>query len=148
MIYTSSHKYCDLNIYKTYAISGNRGKDANYDGDCYPSLAPKRSFWQIWHDNINVISEEENSRFYIKEYWKQVLSKLDPQKVFDELDNSVLLCYESNNEFCHRHVVAAWFEMFLGVKIPEIKIIANQIYEVSRPEYIKEYLEDVINNKC
>lgn len=144
MISTSSHKDWQSNIYRTCSISGNRGKDANYEGESYPELAPKLSFWKVWHNNIGKISEEENNRYYVQEYWNQVLSKLDPEKVFKDLDYSVLLCYESNTEFCHRHIVAAWFEILLGVKIPESKANGYQVEETDRPEYIKGYLEDAM----
>ena len=144
MICTSSHGRCIRTKYKTYAISGNRGKDANYYGECYPKLAPKLSFWKIWHDNIGKISEEENNRYYVREYYKQVLSKLDPEEVYRELDNSILLCYEPITKFCHRHIVAAWFELFLDVDVPEVNVSNNEIELVERPSYIKEYLVDAI----
>lgn len=144
MISTSSHNEWHSDKYRTYSISGNRGKDANYQGECYPELAPKLSFWKIWHDNIGKIAEEENNRYYVQEYWNQVLSKFDPEKVYRELDNSILLCYEPNTEFCHRHIVAAWFEILLGVKVPEAKANDYQIEEIDRPEYIKQYLEDAM----
>ena len=144
MISTSSYNEWESDIYRTYSISGNRGKDANYQGKCYSELAPKLAFWKVWHDNIGKISEEENNRYYVKEYWSRVLSKLDPEKVFRDLDYSVLLCYEPNTEFCHRHIVAAWFEILLGVKVPEIKIKDYKIKEIDRPKYIKKYLEDVM----
>lgn len=144
MIYTSSHSSWQSNKYTTYAISGNRGRDANYQGYCYPKLAPKLSFWKIWHDNIGKIPEEENNIYYVQEYWNQVLSKLDPEQVYSELDNSILLCYEPNTEFCHRHIVAAWLEILLGVEVPEVKIKDDQILLVDRPAYIKEYLENVM----
>ena len=144
MICTSSHGRCMRTKYKTYAISGNRGKDANYYGECYPKLAPKLSFWKIWHDNIGKISEEENNRYYVSEYYKQVLSKLDPEEVYRELDNSILLCYEPITKFCHRHIVAAWFELFLDVDVPEVNVSNNEIELVERPSYIKEYLVDAI----
>jgi len=144
MICTSSHNNWKTNLFKTYAISGNRGKDANYQGNSYPKLAPKLSFWKQWHINIGKISEEENNRYYVKEYWKQVLSKLDPQEVYDELDHSTLLCYENNNEFCHRHIVAAWFEILLDIEIPEIKLEDGKIKHVERPKYIKQYLEQAM----
>lgn len=144
MICTSSYKAWQSDIYKTYSISGNRGKDANYEGECYPALAPKKAFWKIWHDNIGKISEEENNRYYIKEYWNQVLSKLDPENVYNELDNSALLCYEDNMQFCHRHIVAAWFEILLGIEVPEMQAKDYKVVQVSRPEYIKEYLEEVM----
>ncbi len=144
MIYTSSHNAIKSDIFVTYAISGNRGKGVNYQGNCYPELAPKLSFWKIWHDNIGKINKEENDRYYVLEYWKQVLSKLDPQKVYNQLDNSILLCYEANTEFCHRHIVAAWFEILLGVKILEVIVSDYQIIEMEKPEYIKQYLEDAM----
>jgi len=147
MIYTSSHNNCKSNLFKTYAISGNRGRDANYKGECYPKLAPKLDFWKIWHENIGKISEEENTKYYIEEYYKQVLSKLNPEEVYNELNNSVLLCYEENTEFCHRHIVAAWFELLLvGVRVPEIKLNGLEIEEVDRPANIKMYLEEIIKN--
>ena len=68
---------------------------------------------------------------------------MDPEKVFRELDNSVLLCYEPNTEFCHRHIVAAWFEILLEEYVPEVKF-TDHLELVSRPEYIKEYLEAII----
>lgn len=144
MISTSSYNYWQSDKYITYSISGNRGKDANYQGKCYPKLAPKLSFWTTWHNNIGKISEEENNRYYVQEYWNQVLSKLDPEKVYRELDNSVLLCYESNIEFCHRHIVAAWFEILLGTNVPETKAKDYLIEEVERPTYIKQYLEEAM----
>lgn len=144
MIYTSSYKDWKSNIYKTYSISGDSGRDANYTGECYPKLAPKYSFWKKWHDNIGIISDEENNKYYVQEYWNQVLSHLDSAEVFRELDNSTLLCYESNNEFCHRHIVAAWFELFLGEEVREVRLSNFQIEQRERPSYIKEYLEEVI----
>ena len=62
MISTSSHNNWQSDKYITYSISGNRGQDANYQGRCYPKLAPKLSFWKTWHDNIGKISEEENNQ--------------------------------------------------------------------------------------
>ena len=144
MIGTSSHNNWQSNKYITYAISGNRGANANYHGYCYPKLAPKLSFWKIWHDQIGKISKEENNKYYVQEYWKQVLSKLDPKQVYSELDNSILLCYEPNTEFCHRHIVAAWFEMLLGVEVPELKAKDDQIEYANRPAYIKDFLEETM----
>lgn len=144
MIITSNYNNWKTDKYITYSISGNSGRDANYQGRCYTKLAPKIKFWKIWHDNIGKISEEENNRYYVQEYFNQVLSQLDPEQVYEELEYSVLLCYEPNYEFCHRHIVAAWFEILLGITVPEKIIINNKIEEVERPKYIKEYLEDAM----
>ena len=144
MIRTGNYKNFAGTGYYVYSISGDRGNGANYNGSVFPALAPKLSFWKIWHDNIGKISEEENNRYYVQEYWNQVLSKLDPEIVYRELDYSILLCYETNTEFCHRHIVAAWFEILLGEKIPEAKAKDYQIEHTDRPEYIKQYLEDAM----
>lgn len=146
MIYTSNHNSCNFNE-NACAISGNRGRDANYNGRCYPRLAPKLSFWKTWHDNIGKITEEENNKFYIQEYYNQVLSKLNPKDVYDELNNSILLCYEDNMAFCHRHIVAEWFELSLGVTVPEIQMINNELIEVQRPKYIRTILEEIMFKK-
>ena len=144
MISTSSYNDWKSDKYITYSISGNRGKDANYQGKCYSKLAPKLSFWKQWHDNIGKVSDEENNRYYVQEYWNQVLQKLNPEEVYEKLDNSILLCYESNTDFCHRHIVAAWFEILLDVKVPEQKANGDKVEEVERPAYIKQYLEDAM----
>lgn len=144
MISTSSYNDWRSDNFVTYSISGDRGKGANYQGRYYPKLAPKLSFWKTWHDNIGKISEEENNKYYVQEYWNQVLSKLDPEQVYRELDNSVLLCYESNTEFCHRYIVAAWFEILLDINVPEIKTKDYLIEEVGKPTYIKQYLEEAM----
>ena len=141
MICTCSHNNMNSNLYATCSISGNRGKDVDYKGKCYPKLAPKLSFWKVWHDNIGKISEEENNRYYVEEYWNQVLSKLDPEEVYRELDGSVLLCYEDNDKFCHRHIVAAWLEILLGKNVPEVKVDFYTVTNIKKPKYIKEYLD-------
>lgn len=146
MISTSSYHDWKSDKFITYSISGNRGKDANYQGRCYPELAPKFSFWKQWHDNIGKVSDEENNRYYVQEYWNQVLQKLDPEEVYEKLDNSILLCYESNTDFCHRHIVAAWFEILLDVKVPEQKAKEDEVEEVEKPAYIKKYLEEAMRN--
>lgn len=51
---------------------------------------------------------------YTKEYTERVLNKLDPKQVISDLlfisnDKPVILmCYESPDKFCHRHIVAKW----------------------------------------
>lgn len=144
MIKTSSYENFKSNLFKTVSISGDRGKNASYNGTCYPKLAPKLPFWKKWHENIGVISEEDNNKYYIEEYYKQVLLHLNPENVYKELDHSILLCYEDNDKFCHRHIVAAWFELFLDEEVNEVITDEYKIINVDRPEYIKKVLENVI----
>ena len=65
MICTASYNNVINSKYHLVAISGNRGRDANFIGDVYPKLAPKKEFWKIWHENIGKISEMENNQYYI-----------------------------------------------------------------------------------
>lgn len=59
-------------------------------------------------------------REYVAEYEATVLSKLDPAKVFADLSDSILCCWERPGEDCHRRLVAAWIETCLGIKVPEL----------------------------
>ena len=108
------------------------------------ALAPKENFFRVWKNNIGKVDEIENNEYYINEFYHQILENLDPQDVYKQLDNSILLCYEGNNQFCHRHLVAAWFELFLDVEISEIKVVNDELIIVNKPAYIKEYLEEII----
>jgi len=152
MIYTSSHSLCKTDEYRMVAISGNKGKDYiddngnEYNGEFYSKLAPKLLFWSKWHEMKDKVSFEESTIFYIENYYNEVLSKLDPEEVYRDLNNSVLLCYEDSNEFCHRHIVAEWLELTLGIKVFECIIIKNNLEIVDRPKYVKKYLLKIMNN--
>lgn len=152
MIYTSSHSLCKTDEYIMVAISGNKGKDYiddngnEYNGEFYSKLAPKFSFWSKWHEMKDKVSFEESTLFYIENYYKEVLSKLDPEEVYRDLNNSILLCYEDSNEFCHRHIVAEWLELTLGIKVFECIIIKNNLEIVDRPKYVRKYLLKIMNN--
>ena len=141
---TSSYKNCDTSYYQTISISSDGGKKANYQGEYFQKLAPKLSFWTVWHKNIGVIAEEENNYYYVEQYYQHVLSKLDPEEVYEKIGQKILLCYEENTEFCHRHIVAAWFELLLGKATPEITFDGCKLTEVNRPDTIKPMLEDVM----
>ena len=48
------------------------------------------------------------------------LAKLDPLRIWNDLQDSILCCYERPGEHCHRRLVAAWIENVLNVTIPEL----------------------------
>lgn len=148
MICTSCYREIDSKAFKDKAcsISGDRGKMVDYEGYCYPALAPKKSFWEVWHSNIGKISDRENAKYYIDKYYEEVLSKLDVNKVYSMLDNKILLCYEAAGAFCHRHIVAAWFELYLDIPVPEVKQNGNELTVAHRGNFIKNYLEEVIKS--
>lgn len=128
------------------SISGDRGKKVNYEGKSLSILAPKLEFWKVWHDNINKISEQENTVYYIRNYYNKVLKNLDPEILLESLPNkTILLCYENSKDFCHRHLVAFWLELFLDIETYEIKEVENYKIQIQkRPEHLKEILENII----
>jgi hypothetical protein len=91
------------------AVAISQGVPKGYTGRRYMPLAPP---WSL--------VREKDEDVYRAAYLKQ-LSRLDPQKVYDDLgENAILLCWEKPGEFCHRRLVAQWLESELGVTIPEI----------------------------
>jgi hypothetical protein len=55
------------------------------------------------------------------------LAALDPRELYDSLGvDAVLLCWEKPGEGCHRRIVAEWFEVRLGVVVPELGIPREQ----------------------
>lgn len=139
MIYTSY--FAKLrNITDNYIPISICGKATDwYKGLQYKKLAPKYDFFMQWkktHDND-----------YFTECFKnQVLESLSPFDVVIELvemldDNSktlikmtncpvwsnpdihiVLICYEKPTDFCHRHLVADWFNKY-GITCSELRFV-------------------------
>ena len=70
---------------------------------------------------------------YEYEYKNLILSKLDPNEIYNMFTNKVLLCWEEpifddqkniinvGEGFCHRHIISSWIEFHLNVKIEEWK---------------------------
>jgi uncharacterized protein (DUF488 family) len=84
-----------------------------WTGPVYNSLAPRRSdFYAIKRGLINEEQYEEN-------YKKYILSKLNPKEVYEELKDSVLLCFETSDEFCHRHIISKWIWENLKIEVTE-----------------------------
>lgn len=80
-------------------------------------LAPKKDWFFRWKNG------ELNNDDYIKLYYETVLNKINLQELYNKLgDDAVLLCYEKPGVFCHRHLVADYFNKNLNLDIKEIKI--------------------------
>ncbi len=147
MICTSNYSNKFNPKVRVVSISGDKGKDANFEGECYPALAPKKGFWEIWHKNIGKRSPKENNTYYIEEYYKQVLANLDPYEVYNDLDGAILLCYEKEKDFCHRQIVAAWFELLLEMEVPEVKSNGGKIEFCERDKFAKSILYNILKEK-
>lgn len=128
-----------MNIYTSYFAKTNQLLNNGYSnlisiaGKCpdnflndsrcsqYRKLAPKYVWWKEWHDN-NLSND-----WYIEKYYETVLNVLDPNQVFldltkNNIENAILLCWEGENKFCHRHLVTEWLNNNLGIEVKEIII--------------------------
>ena len=104
-----------------------------WDGLEYRKLAPKWSFFKEWkHNNDN--------NFYIQHFYEEVLNKLNPDKVIEELFEKVgsktdltfaLVCYEKPKEFCHRHLVGSWL-MQHGYSVKEYTDVAGSTKDLEQ----------------
>ncbi len=143
-IFTGNYDECKSG--NLISISGDSGKSVGFNGKSIPKLAPRREFWNVWHHNIGKISDEENTKYYIREYYRQVLAKVDIEDLLKNEINPILLCYEKGNQFCHRHVLAEYIKLRYGICVKDIKIdYKGHIEENERPNYIRQILVDVIN---
>ena len=80
---------------------------------------------------------KDSPEAYTREYEARVLGSLVPTKVYADLhaiatksgkSKVVLLCYESPEKFCHRHLVAQWLTDSLGAPVYEVNR-TNAFYE-------------------
>lgn len=98
-------------------VSIARWTPAWYTGHTCIELAPPPALIRWWKQNQ---WQDEPELTFFGWYHEEVLSKLDPHQLFEELEDKVLLCYEARGIFCHRRIVAEWFEYHLGVKVGEL----------------------------
>ena len=110
---TSNFWNIDKNNIEIYVSIAGKSPDF-YKGREYKKLAPKYWFFKKY-------KEDGDEEFYTEHYYKEVLDKLSAKEVFRELgENSVLLCWEKYDKFCHRHLVAEWLSKELGIEINEV----------------------------
>lgn len=118
-------------IDKSHAISISGRAPDWFDGHQYKKLAPSLSIFQEynaerqWSKDHDVPMSYKHYIRYIERFIAERLAVLDPQKTFDELCaltqgyEPILMCYEVAGDFCHRRIVANWFEYHLGVSVFE-----------------------------
>ena len=90
----------------------------------YRKLAPGPWFKDIEYKN--------NPAAYRARYFSEILAPLNPAEEWDSLHKlagglePILLCWEplkKPGEYCHRRMVAEWFEEKLGVVVPEYVVV-------------------------
>lgn len=96
------------------AISIARKSPDFYSGKEYLPLAPTRDIYSDYKKTNDIHQ-------YTERYIEEILEPLNPEEVLNELGKySVLLCWKAPGKFCHRRIVARWFEDYLNIKVPEL----------------------------
>ena len=139
MISTSNYKNCNTKFYRKIDINSDKN-NIEYFSKLFPTFS--------YLDNvIEFKNDEEKYIYYTKLYYDNVLSALDPEEIYNELDYSILLSCEDVDDFSHRHLVAAWFDLFLEKRVNEVMINGSHIYNIERNEDYKSLLENIIKSE-
>ena len=78
-----------------------------------------------------IIGAKNNPGVYEEKYNKEILSRASAPEIMRKLgryaemsstDKVALMCYESPDKFCHRHIVARWLGDKIGQTIEEIDV--------------------------
>jgi hypothetical protein len=87
-----------------------------WTGRVYRQLAPPAWLLLRWHEGRVTWLEYETI------YTREVLDRLDPVVVAQDLgSDAILCCFEPDGEPCHRHSVARWLGKALGIEIREFR---------------------------
>lgn len=90
-----------------------------FKGRLYKALAPP--YWLL-----KKVKADGDTEYYTEQYYKEVLNKLDPRQVYEDLGaDAVLLCWEGSEKFCHRHIIAEWLEKSLGIEVKELESMGS-----------------------
>ena len=132
---------------RVVSISLDGGNEAGFRGEVCSKLMPTKNSFDMWKNNPTKRTTKNNNTFFAEDFYKQVLSKLDPQEVYDSLDGAILLCEGDAKDFSPRQVVAAWFELLLDMEIPEVKSNGGKIEFCERDKTAKEILFNILKEK-
>ena len=87
----------------------------------FKSLAPN---WKL----MEMLKSSQISEFDFKKEYLIQLNNLNAKIIFEQINllisdhEPILMTHGNKSSFCHRHIVAKWFENELGVRIDEFKI--------------------------
>jgi uncharacterized protein (DUF488 family) len=106
--------YFSISAKHPKAVSIAAKAPKGFVGREYKKLAPNYWFFKKY-------KEDGDEKFYTEQYRKEVLDKLDPKKVFEELgEDAIMLCWEGRGKFCHRRLVAEWLKEKLNIEVLEL----------------------------
>ena len=110
MIYTSYYAYV-----KKYMIPKDKCVSITLGGkfweeDICVELMPTGKILSWWKSlTKEEQKDKKNQLIYERLFYRDVLSKRNAKELYKELDGKILLCFEKTGDFCHRHIVAKWF---------------------------------------
>lgn len=81
-----------------------------FEGPCWTTLSPSGNLLQAYRSGLM------DKRSYCRWFYRETLSQLDPVYVYKELMERgmpMLLCFEKDGVFCHRHLVQEWLTLEL-----------------------------------
>lgn len=81
-----------------------------FDGPSWTALSPSGSLLQAYKSGLM------DEKSYCRWFYRETLSQLDPAAVYEELlkrGMPMLLCFEKDGVFCHRHLVQEWLTLGL-----------------------------------
>lgn len=84
-----------------------------FDGWNWSVLAPSFELLQDYKSGV------VDANGYCRRFYSETLSRLDAVDIHSSLlrmESPVLLCYEDEGEFCHRHIVQEWLTVELVEK--------------------------------
>lgn len=102
-------------------------------------LIPSEKQKEKWNKKMENMPEDESIKYYTKEYFNEVLSKLDPNEIFEKLKYSVIIGEEN------RHIIAEWLNLTLDIDVQEVAISSSVVYKLKRSNLYKECLNQMIN---
>ena len=104
--------------YVSISLYPSKNKNVLYE---FKSLVPNWKLLEMYKSKQLSDSEFE------KEYLEQ-LNNLDAKTIFEQINfltgdkEPILMTHGNKSSFCHRHILAKWFEEKLEVEIEEFKI--------------------------
>ena len=127
MIYTSSFKSLGR-LGDCCQLAVSNGLPTWYSGGRYKKLAPPHNLVLLLKETLkqnNGILSKEDIALFSRTYYYEVLDKLDPNEVYNDLlrigngKSVVLLSQEAEGEYSFRYVIKVWFSK-AGLQCEEI----------------------------